>query len=106
MPELPEVESARRLCEAHCVGATVVGVNFNQDGTFDEKIFAGTTEKEFVEALVGRDLLEAKRLGKHMWWEMSGPSSPSSLSPLFHLGMTGAMSVEGKGAMQYKVMDR
>ena len=40
MPELPEVESARTLCETHCVGATVTAVAFLEDGTFDEKIFA------------------------------------------------------------------
>jgi formamidopyrimidine-DNA glycosylase len=36
-----------------------------------------------------------------MWWEMS-ESSPSSSSPLFHFGMTGALSIRGKGAMKYK----
>ena len=33
MPELPEVESARCLVEAHCIGAKVTKVEFNEDGT-------------------------------------------------------------------------
>lgn len=104
MPELPEVESARTLCETHCVGATVTAVAFLEDGTFDEKIFAGTTAKAFRSALMGRTLATAKRLGKHMWWEMSGGggSKSASQSPLFHFGMTGAFSVRGEGAMKYK----
>lgn len=103
MPELPEVESARSLVEAHCLGAKVLRVDFNEDGTFDEKIFAGTTEKDFRKALVGRTVAASKRRGKHMWWELSGSSgSTSSSSPLFHFGMTGAMTIKGKGAMKYK----
>ena len=104
MPELPEVESARALCEEHCLGATVVGVAFLEDGSFDEKIFAGTTAKAFKAALMGRTLGVARRLGKHMWWEMhgGGAKTPVSLSPLFHFGMTGAMSVKGEGASKYK----
>ena len=111
MPELPEVESARVLCEAHCLGATVTSVAFLEDGTFDEKIFAGTTATDFREALVGKTLVSARRLGKHMWWELGvkrgkqgkkTTPSETDASPLFHFGMTGAMSVRGGGAMKYK----
>ena len=111
MPELPEVESARALCEAHCLGATVTSVAFLEDGTFDEKIFAGTTATAFRKALLGKTLVGARRLGKHMWWELGvkqgkrgkdAPPSETDASPLFHFGMTGAMSVRGEGAMKYK----
>ena len=53
---------------------------------------------------MGRTLGVARRLGKHMWWEMhgGGAKTPESLSPLFHFGMTGAMSVKGEGASKYK----
>ena len=103
MPELPEVESARCLVEAHCIGAKVLKVEFNEDGTFDEKIFTGTTEKDFRRALVGKTLVASKRRGKHAWWELSGSKVRSDdASPLFHFGMTGAMSIKGKGAMKYK----
>ena len=70
MPELPEVERARRLLEEHCLGATVTSVAFLEDGTFDEKIFEGTTAAAFRSALVGKTLVSARRLGKHMWWEL------------------------------------
>ena len=66
------MESARVLCEAHCLGATVTSVAFLEDGTFDEKIFAGTTATDFREALVGKTLVSARRLEKHMWWELGG----------------------------------
>lgn len=111
MPELPEVESARALCEAHCLGATVTSVAFLEDGTFDEKIFEGTTAAAFRSALVGKTLVSARRLGKHMWWELGvkqgkhgkkATSSYTDASPVFHFGMTGAMSVRGEGAMKYK----
>jgi formamidopyrimidine-DNA glycosylase len=109
MPELPEVESARALCEAHLLGATVISVAYLEDGSFDEKIFSGTTALAFRKALVGKTLVAARRLGKHMWWELGVKSgkgkktTPSGgASPLFHFGMTGAMSIKGKGAMKYK----
>ena len=112
MPELPEVESARALCEAHCLGATVTSVAFLEDGTFDEKIFEGTTAAAFRSALMGKTLVSARRLGKHMWWELgvkqgkhgkkAKPSEKTDASPVFHFGMTGAMSVRGEGAMKYK----
>ena len=103
MPELPEVESAsarrgaRRRRDRRRRGLL-------EDGSFDEKIFAGTTAKAFKAAPMGRTLGVARRLGKHMWWEMhgGGAKTPESLSPLFHFGMTGAMSVKGEGASKYK----
>ena len=48
MPELPEVESARVLCEKHIVGATIVSVEFNEDGTYDEKILKEIDESQFT----------------------------------------------------------
>ena len=98
MPELPEVESARCLVEAHCIGAKVTKVEFNEDGSFDEKIFKDVERKAFVSALLNKTLKAAHRRGKHMWWDMSGGAD----SPLFHFGMTGAFSIRGKGAMKYK----
>ena len=88
MPELPEVESARCLVEAHCIGAKVTKVEFNEDGSFDEKIFKDVERKAFVSALLNKTLTAAHRRGKHMWWDMSGGAD----SPLFHFGMTGAFS--------------
>ena len=79
MPELPEVESARCLVEAHCIGAKVTKVEFNEDGSFDEKIFKDVERKAFVSALLNKTLKAAHRRGKHMWWDMSGGAD----SPLF-----------------------
>ena len=90
MPELPEVESARVLCEKHIVGATIVSVEFNEDGTYDEKIFKEIDESQFTSALKGRTVKAARRLGKHLWWDLGTRSTP-----LFHFGMTGAMTIKG-----------
>ena len=98
MPELPEVESARVLCEKHIVGATIVSVEFNEDGTYDEKIFKEIDESMFTSALKGRIVKAARRLGKHLWWDLGTRSTP-----LFHFGMTGAMTIKGGGSIvKYK----
>lgn len=94
MPELPEVEGARRLVERTCVGkhileATIAG---------DEKVFQGITAPELKAALEGRTVVAAKRRGKQMWIELDG-GSPALL---IHFGMTGGLVVQGIGAAHYK----
>lgn len=96
MPELPEVEAARALVEAHCCGRKIVDVIANEsgggprDGLFDDLVCAGVSSAaELRAALVGRTLTASKRLGKQMYWELSG-SGPSLLT---HFGMSGAFSI-------------
>ncbi|KAG5183570.1 Formamidopyrimidine-DNA glycosylase H2TH domain-containing protein [Tribonema minus] len=91
MPELPEVECARRLLEEHCVGAKIVSVNAREsgggprDGQFDDIIMGeGVTEEDVVAALKGRKLLHAGRKGKNLWLELEGKGK----HPTMHLGMT------------------
>ncbi len=42
------------------------------DGTFDEKIFEGTTAAAFRSALMGKTLVSARRLGTRRWrsWKL------------------------------------
>ena len=79
MPELPRWNPRGRSAR-NCLGATVVGVAFLEDGP-DEKIFAGTTAKAFKAALMGRTLGVARRLGKHMWWMHGGGAKTPNRSP-------------------------
>ena len=109
MPELPEVERARRLVLAHCKDKTVTKVHLPSDvtGVVDSKLFKHCTETDFANAARSKRLVDAHRKGKHGWLEFSDdvndddggntPSSSSSSSSfvLFHLGMTGSFSVKG-----------
>lgn len=108
MPELPEVESARRLLEEHCKGLEVVEAIFKEggggprDGLFDEKVVAeGVTEEGITAALLGRQLSAVQRKGKQLWMEFDGEGP----AVLWHLGMTGSFVVEGKGRMMYRRLD-
>lgn len=99
MPELPEVESARRLVEAHAVGKTITEVYALEQGggprhgLFDDIVFANSPNAETASrALVGLTIDRAHRRGKQMWWEVSGDKSVLSL--LCHFGMTGSISVK------------
>ena len=84
MPELPEVERARRIANNH-----VVGKKIRQVATVrDEIVFVGVTERRFSAALRGRTVLAACRIGKHLWFELDRRPWPC-----FHFGMTGSFQV-------------
>lgn len=104
MPELPEVETARRLIEKHCVGRIVTKVIAKEcgggprNGKFDDKIIGeGVTETKLVAALQGRKVLAARRRGKQLWIELSG-NGPALL---IHLGMSGSISFQGAERLAY-----
>ncbi|KAK9816949.1 hypothetical protein WJX72_007331 [[Myrmecia] bisecta] len=94
MPELPEVEAARRLCEKHCKGATIQKAVV----AIDDKVIEGIESAALEKALQGQKLTAAHRKGKHLWFELN------HLAPclLFHFGMTGSMRVEGVDSPQYQ----
>lgn len=104
MPELPEVETARRIIEKHCVGRLVTKVISREcgggprHGKFDDKIIAeGVKEVQLVAAIQGRKILAARRRGKQLWLELSG----SGPAVLLHLGMSGSISIEGAERLVY-----
>jgi len=80
MPELPEVERARRLLERAACGRRIVWVHSARDPI----VFDGVTAPGFTRALRGRAVLNARRRGKHLWLELDRRPWPC-----FHLGMTG-----------------
>ncbi|KAJ1492541.1 DNA glycosylase/AP lyase [Baffinella frigidus] len=89
MPELPEVEAARRLLERLCVGKVVRTCVT----TPDEKVFVGGCSEALAKHMAGTRVIAACRKGKQLWLELERAPHPS-----FHLGMTGsfaALKVDG-----------
>lgn len=80
MPELPEVERARRIAESALVGRTIASVSVADDRI----IFEGLGPSAVARRLRGRAVLAAKRWGKYFWLELD-----ERPWPVLHLGMTG-----------------
>jgi formamidopyrimidine-DNA glycosylase len=80
MPELPEVEEARRLVKRRLVGRRLVEVFAREDRI----VFAGLGPQRVVAALRGRRVRGVGRKGKHFWLELDRRPWPS-----FHFGMSG-----------------
>ncbi|RZO60274.1 MAG: hypothetical protein EVA89_13495 [Sandaracinaceae bacterium] len=98
MPELAEVEHARRILEEACVGARIERIECDADDIVLE-------DRAALLALAGRDVRQARRHGKYLWLVLDrGPH------PIFHLGMTGAFRRRGdeplKLASSAKEVDR
>ena len=85
MPELPEVERARALIAERALGRRIVAVDDN-----DPYVCRPHAPGEIADALIGRKLTEANRIGKSMWMETGG-------GPVLglHLGMAGRIVVDG-----------
>jgi len=98
MPELPEVEHARRLVHKHCVNKTCTNVILPslETGVEDDKCFKDVGEAAFVKAVLNKRLVDTHRKGKQGWLEFEGDSFV-----LFHFGMTGAFSVKGEQPLKY-----
>jgi formamidopyrimidine-DNA glycosylase len=89
MPELPEVETARRRLERALRGRRIVDVATVPDPL----VYAGVSPRRFARALRGRRVLGVKRKGKHLWMELDRRPWPA-----FHLGMTGSFELYGSEA--------
>jgi formamidopyrimidine-DNA glycosylase len=89
VPELPEVETARRRVERHLVGRRIAAV-----ATVPDRIvYDGVSPRRFAEALRGRRVMAVRRRGKHLWMELDRRPWP-----LFHFGMSGSFEIYGDGA--------
>ncbi|XP_011073394.1 formamidopyrimidine-DNA glycosylase isoform X3 [Sesamum indicum] len=93
MPELPEVEAARRALEEHCVGKRIKKSTVADDS----KVIDGVSSKDFEAALVGKTIVAAHRKGKNMWLQLDSPPFPS-----FQFGMAGALYIKGVAVTKYK----
>lgn len=94
MPELPEVEAARRLVERECVGKQIQKA-IVQD---DEKVIQSLDPQSLASSLQNRTITSANRLGKHLWLDFSDGKE----SLLFHFGMTGGLIIRGRGGAHYQ----
>ncbi|HEX6525673.1 MAG TPA: DNA-formamidopyrimidine glycosylase family protein [Streptosporangiaceae bacterium] len=91
MPELPEVEIARRLIADRALHRRITGA-----GDVDPYVRRPHTPDELRDALAGRTLIAAHRRGKLIWCETSGSgTSDGGTGPDLgiHLGMTGRIVV-------------
>ena len=73
MPELPEVEAARRAVEENCVGKKIIKCVVADD----PKVIDGVTRSEFEASVVGKTIVAARRKGKNMWLQLHSPPFPS-----------------------------
>src|SRR5215831_11798320 len=91
MPELPEVEIARRLIADQALHRRIVDVD-DSDGYVTRPHSPG----ELRNALTGRSLTAAHRRGKTIWLETSGTgdaAAPGGPELGIHLGMSGRIVV-------------
>ena len=93
MPELPEVEIARRLIADLALGRRIVGVD-----DADTYVCRPHSPGELRAALTGRALTAAHRRGKLIWCETSGLDGQAEPGPDLgiHLGMAGRLVVTAK----------
>jgi formamidopyrimidine-DNA glycosylase len=80
LPELPEVEAARKAALRHLQGRRILGARCPPDSIVLSGVPPGRIEK----ALRGATIEDAGRFGKHLWLELD-----QKPWPVFHFGMTG-----------------
>lgn len=105
MPELPEVETARSALQRACAGRAVAACAAADPA--DNKLFAGCDAASVCAAMLGATVTRVRRHGKHVWLELGSAGAaagdgPSACCLFIHLGMTGAIIVEGERAPAMK----
>jgi formamidopyrimidine-DNA glycosylase len=80
VPELPEVESFRKIADRVLVGERIEKVWAAQDRI----VITGVAPSTLATKLKGRKVLGTDRRGKHAWLVLDQPPHP-----IFHFGMTG-----------------
>ena len=91
MPELPEVERARRLAARVGTGKRIVAVWCAKDPI----VVQDTTPAQMRRALLDREITGTGRRGKYFWLELDRRPWP-----LFHLGMTGDLRSRDEAPIQ------
>lgn len=73
MPELPEVEAARRAIEENCIGKKIIrSVIAN-----DTKVIDTISHSDFESSITGKTIVAVHRKGKNMWIQLDSPPFPS-----------------------------
>ncbi|MBX3035246.1 MAG: hypothetical protein KF865_15115 [Bdellovibrionaceae bacterium] len=89
MPELAEVETVRRHLHQLLKGQTIREVTVDHE---DRHFYQFTKSRDVVRALKGARVTGSGRRGKYFWLELDRKPWP-----IFHLGMTGNVSVVDPG---------
>jgi len=92
MPELPEVEMARRYLEATALHQTIQAAEVK-----DGRILARVSARELEEALAGKQFRCASRHGKRLFLKLH-----DSLWLALHLGLTGRLIDQQSGAKELR----
>lgn len=82
MPELPEVEAARKILDAGLVGKKLTEVTVRPD----EIVLEGRSPEDLTQLLTGQTVARTGRKGKFFWLEFAEGAGLA-----LHLGMTGAV---------------
>jgi formamidopyrimidine-DNA glycosylase len=82
MPELPEVETWRRLADRTATGCQIITAT----AANDRKIFDQNAPSSVSRNLKGRTVVATHRIGKHFWMELD-----SGKDLYLHFGMTGSL---------------
>ncbi|KAK2425464.1 MUTM protein-1 [Trifolium repens] len=93
MPELPEVEAARKAVEDNCIGKKITKCIVADDS----KVIDGVSHSDFEASVIGKTIVAARRKGKNMWLQLDSPPFPS-----FQFGMAGAIYIKGVAVTKYK----
>ncbi|KAI8610247.1 DNA glycosylase/AP lyase [Chytriomyces sp. MP71] len=94
MPELPEVERARRQLHDIAHGKTITRVEAFEDTI----VFCdGCTSERFSATLTGAKVVGTGRRGKNFWLELGECDE----YPVMHFGMTGSIMVKGSPVFKY-----
>ena len=88
MPELPEVEEARRIAHRVAAGRRITGVEVAPDPIVFERLAPARMRR----ALLGRRVIAVRRHGKHLWLELDRRPWPC-----FHFGMAGGFHAPAAG---------
>jgi formamidopyrimidine-DNA glycosylase len=97
MPELPEVEAARRAAAVVARGRRIVGVSVTEDSIVFERLPAAMIRR----ALLGRRVGAVRRHGKHLWFELDR-------RPWLcvHFGMAGGLHTSRRGSVRLRSSGR
>lgn len=93
MPELPEVEVLARHLRPLIEGKAIRDVEVKR-----AKSLRGTSEKAFKQALTNAKFTGLRRRGKYLLFQLKPKGARESFEMLGHLGMTGRMYLQPKGA--------
>jgi formamidopyrimidine-DNA glycosylase len=86
MPELPEVESLRRILARSAVGRTI------EHARVAEPRLRQKVARDFAAAVAGRRIVRLGRRAKYLIIELSGDAAM-----IVHLGMSGSLTHRGRG---------